>query len=69
MLAGRVHFPEENEVLLSHLLGGQAIRDLNSNLFPRRTNPDKSIDAAIGSLFAFDWRKLPGLLDPPVVTT
>lgn len=67
-LAGRVHFPEEDAILLSHLLGIQAIRDLNSNLFPRRANPDKTIDAAIGCLFALRLAMAPGMLDPPAVS-
>jgi phage terminase large subunit-like protein len=67
-LAGRLHFLDEDEILLSHLLGIEAHRDLNSNLFPRRVNPEKSIDAAIACLFSLRLAQAPGLLDPPVVS-
>jgi phage terminase large subunit-like protein len=64
-LAGRIHFPDEDETLLSHLLSIQAVRDLNRNLFPRPSNTDKSIDAALGAFFALRLAIAPTMLDAP----
>ena len=65
-LAGRLHF--DDEILASHLLGIHAKRDLNSNLFPRRANPDKPIDAAIAALYALRLAMAPNFLAPPEVS-
>jgi phage terminase large subunit-like protein len=66
-LAGRVHFTED-ETLTSSLLGIHAHRDLNNNLFPRRANPDKPIDAAIAALYAMRLAMVPSMLAPPEVS-
>jgi phage terminase large subunit-like protein len=63
-LARTVHFPKEDETLFSHLLGIQCIRDLNSNIFPRRANPEKSIDAALATFFALRLA-MTDMLAPP----
>ncbi len=63
-LAGTVHFPKEDETLFSHLLGIQCIRDLNANIFPRRANPEKSIDAALATFFALRLA-ISDMLNPP----
>jgi phage terminase large subunit-like protein len=68
MLAGRLHFADDDEILSSALLGIHAHRDLNNNLFPRRSNPDKPIDAAIASLYALRLAMAPGFLAPPEVS-
>jgi phage terminase large subunit-like protein len=60
----RLHFAED-ETLAAHLLGIQAVRDLNANLFPRRSNPDNSIDAALAAFYALRLAMAPGLLDAP----
>ena len=60
----RLHFAED-ETLATHLLGIQAVRDLNANLFPRRSNPDNSIDAALGAFYALRLAQAPGMLDAP----
>jgi len=65
-LAGRLHF--DDEILASHLLGIHAKRDLNNNLFPRRANPDKPIDAAIAALYALRLAMAPNFLAPPEVS-
>jgi phage terminase large subunit-like protein len=65
-LAGRLHF--DDEILASHLLGIHAHRDLNNNLFPRRANPDKPIDAAIAALYALRLAMAPNFLKPPEVS-
>lgn len=62
-LAGRLHF--DDEILASHLLGIHAKKDLNNNLFPRRANPDKPIDAAIAALYALRLAMAPNFLAPP----
>jgi phage terminase large subunit-like protein len=67
-LAGTVHFPEGDETLFSHLLGIQAVRDLNANLFPRRANLDKSIDAALAAFFALRLA-MTDMLAPPELST
>jgi phage terminase large subunit-like protein len=64
-LAGRIHFAAEDETLSQHLLGIHAHRDLNANLFPRRANPDKSIDAALACFYALRLAMAPGMLDAP----
>jgi hypothetical protein len=38
---------------------------LNSNLFPRRANPDKPIDAAVAALYALRLAMAPGMLAAP----
>jgi len=38
---------------------------LNANLFPRRANPDKSIDAALACFYALRLAMAPGMLDAP----
>ena len=59
-IAGRLHF--NDETLAAHLLGIHAKRDLNLNAFPRRSNPDKTIDAAIAALYALRLAQVPGCL-------
>jgi len=66
VLAGRLHF--DDEFIFSHLLSVHAHRDLNNNLFPRRANPDKPIDAAIAALFALRLAMAPNFLVPPEVS-
>jgi phage terminase large subunit-like protein len=61
----RVHFAAEDETLFEHLLGIHAHRDLNANLFPRRANADKSIDAALACFYALRLAMAPGMLDAP----
>jgi phage terminase large subunit-like protein len=64
LLAKTVHFPDGDETLFPHLLGIQCVRDLNANLFPRRSNPDKSIDAALAVFFALRLA-MTDMLNPP----
>ena len=64
-LAGRLHFADDDEILASSLLSIYAHRDLNGNLFPRRANPDKPIDAAIAALYALRLAMAPNFLAPP----
>ncbi len=67
-LAGRIHFPAEDEIVFSQLLGIHAHKDLNNNLFPRRSHADKTIDAAIASFYAMRLALAPGMLDAPAVS-
>jgi phage terminase large subunit-like protein len=60
----RIHFPED-DFLLSNLLGIHAHRDLNANLFPRRADPEKTIDAALACLYALRLAMAPAMLDAP----
>ena len=62
-LAGRLHFADET--LAAHLLGIEAHRDLNANLFPRRANPDKTIDTALAALYSLRLAMVPEFLAPP----
>jgi len=64
LLAKTVHFPDGDETLFSHLLGIQCVRDLNANIFPRRANPDKTIDAALAAFFALRLA-MTDMLNPP----
>jgi phage terminase large subunit-like protein len=63
--AARVHFPAGDDFLLSNFLGIHAHRDLNSNLFPRRSDPEKTIDAALACLYALRLAMAPEMLAPP----
>jgi phage terminase large subunit-like protein len=63
LLSGRIHFSDDT--LAAHLLGVEAKRDLNANLFPRRSNPDKTIDAALAAFYALRLAMVPSYLDPP----
>src|SRR5208337_4671992 len=67
-LAGRVHFADDDEIVLAALLGIHAKRDLNNNVFPRRANPDRPIDAAVAALYALRLAMAPGFLAPPEVS-
>jgi phage terminase large subunit-like protein len=67
-LAGRLHFADDDEILATALLSIHAHRDLNSNLFPRRANPDRPIDAAIAALYALRLAQAPGMLASPEVS-
>jgi len=67
-LVGRLHFGDDDEILSASLLGIHAHRDLNNNLFPRRANPDRPIDAAIAALYAMRLAMAPGMLNPPEVS-
>jgi phage terminase large subunit-like protein len=62
LLSGRVHFADET--LAAHLLGIEAKRDLNANLFPRRSNPEKTIDAALAAFYALRLA-MTDMLNPP----
>jgi phage terminase large subunit-like protein len=66
VLAGRLHF--DDEILAASLLSIQAHRDLNGNLFPRRANPDKPIDAAVAALYALRLAMAPNFLASPEVS-
>ena len=68
ILAGRLHFADDDEILSANLLSIYAHRDLNGNLFPRRANPDKPIDAAIAALLALRLAMAPNFLAPPEVS-
>lgn len=68
MLAGRLHFADDDEILSAHLLGIHAKRDLNNNAFPRRANQEKPIDAAIAALYALRLAMAPNFLAPPEVS-
>jgi phage terminase large subunit-like protein len=61
----RVHFSADDDFLLSNFLGIHAHRDLNANLFPRRQDPEKTIDAALACLYALRLAMAPGMLDAP----
>ncbi len=66
--AGRIHFADDDEILAGHLLSIYAHRDLNGNLFPRRSNPEKPIDAAVAALYALRLALVPEMLAPPEVS-
>lgn len=54
VLEGRLHFPENDSILLWSLSNVVCHRDANDNLFPRKPkdSPDRKIDAAIALLYA-----------------
>ena len=66
IISNRVHFSDET--LREHLLAIHAHRDLNNNLFPRRADPEKPIDAAIATLYALRCAMVPTFLAPPVAS-
>jgi len=66
--AGRIHFADDDEILASHLLSIHAHRDLNNNLFPRRANQEKPIDAAIAALYSLRLAMVPSMLAAPEVS-
>ena len=61
----RVHFPADDAFLLENFLGIHAHRDLNANLFPRRADPEKTIDAALACLYALRLAMAPEMLAAP----
>jgi hypothetical protein len=61
----RVHFPADDAFLMENFLGIHAHRDLNANLFPRRADPEKTIDAALACLYALRLAMVPEMLAPP----
>jgi phage terminase large subunit-like protein len=67
VLADRIHFPYDDEVLPWCLNNVVAHRDANENLFPNKANKDplKKIDAAIASLYALRLAMVPEMLKTP----
>jgi Phage Terminase len=61
----RVHFPADDAFLMENFLGIHAHRDLNANLFPRRADPEKTVDAALACLYALRLAMVPEMLAPP----
>ncbi len=70
VLAGRVHFDVDDEVLLWCLNNVVAHRDANENLFPNKANKDvlKKIDAAIAMLYALRLAMVPSMLAAPEIS-
>ena len=70
VLAGRVHFAADDEVLLWCLNNVVAHRDANENLFPNKANKDplKKIDAAVAMLYALRLAMVPAMLATPEVS-
>ena len=68
LLAGRLHFADDDEIVSASFLSIQAHRDLNGNLFPRRANPDKPIAAAVAALYALRLSMAPNFLATPEVS-
>jgi len=68
-LAGRLHFPADDEVLYFCLNNVVGHRDNNDNLFPNKANKDplRKIDAAIAALYALRAAMVPEMLAAPVV--
>ncbi len=74
VLQGRFHFASEDEILYWCLSNVVCHRDLNENLFPRKSEADRKIDAAIAMLYALkvalaDYGKFvkPQSFTPPIV--